>query len=133
MYKLRKEQGFTLMEVIVVVVITGIALPSLFVLLGNISYASFSTRMMNTAVNLASSRMEEIQAFKDANWDWYKTIEDFETEESLNDGFTRTTTVEHIDDWDNTGYEAYQITIAVAHQKVENPYTVTMNLTLYSK
>lgn len=121
------------MEVIVVVVITGIALPSLFVLLGNISYASFSTRMMNTAVNLASSRMEEIQAFKDANWDWYKTIEDFETEESLNDGFTRTTTVEHIDDWDNTGYEAYQITIAVAHQKVENPYTVTMNLTLYSK
>jgi len=133
MYKLRKEQGFTLMEVIVVVVITGIALPSLFVLLGNISYASFSTRMMNTAVNLASSRMEEIQAFKDANWDWYKTIEDFETEESLNDGFTRTTTVEHIDDWDNTGYEVYQITIAVAHQKVENPYTVTMNLTLYSK
>ncbi len=133
MYPKRTEQGFTLIEVIVVVVIVGIALPSLFVLIGNISYGSFQTHMMNTAVNRTSSRLEEIQAFKDANWDWYKSIEDYATVESLDDGFTRTTEVEYVDDWEDTGYEAYKITVSVAHEKLENPYVARIILTKYSK
>ncbi len=133
MYKLREERGFTLLEVIVVVVIVGVALPSLFILIGNVSYGSFRNKLMNTAVNHASSRLERIQAFKDENWDWYKTIENYEAEEDLADGFTRVTEIKHIDDWESTGYEAYAVTVSVGHDKLKDSYSVTIYLTLYSR
>ncbi len=133
MYKFREERGFTLLEVIVVVVIVGVALPSLFILIGNVSYGSFRNKLMNSAVNIASSRLEQVQAFKDENWDWYKTITKFEEDETLADGFTRKTEVAHFEDWESSGYEAYGVTVTVGHQKLDDTYQVTIYLTKYSR
>ncbi|NOG44195.1 MAG: prepilin-type N-terminal cleavage/methylation domain-containing protein [Calditrichaeota bacterium] len=129
---IREEQGLTLLEVIVTVIIVGIALPSLFVLIGNLSYQSFQNRVMTQSVNLANNRMEEIQAFKDSRWDWYKSINDYVEIEDV-EGYTRTTEVSYHSDWDDSDYEAYQVEVNVSHPKFPNGYNLTTYLTLYSK
>lgn len=132
MQPIREEQGFTLLELVVVIIIIGIALPSLFVLMGNLSVQSLSNQVQTEIVNLASSRMEEIQAFKDQSWDWYKGINDYSETETSN-GFTRTTNITYHADWESTGYEAYEITINVSHTRIPSGYNLNFFLTKYSK
>ena len=128
---IREEQGITLMEVIVTVIIAGIALPSLFILMGNLSYHSFQNKIMTQSVNLANNRLEEIQAFKDSKWDWHKSINDYADIENI-DGYTRTTKVSYQNKWGKSGYEAYRVEVNVAHEKLPNGYTLTFYFTFYS-
>ncbi len=128
---IREEQGLTLFEVIVTVIIVGIALPSLFVLIGNLSYQSLQNKTMAQAVNLANSRLEEVQAFKDSQWDWYKSINDYVEIENIDD-YTRTTEVSYNSEWGESNYEAYQVEVNVSHPKFEAGYTISIYLTLYS-
>jgi Tfp pilus assembly protein PilV len=129
---IREEQGLTLLEVVVSVIVVGIALPSLFVLMGNLSIQSFQNRIMNQSVNLANNRLEEIRAFKDSNWDWYKSITDFEDTETI-DSHTRITEITHYDEWGESKYEAYQVNVNVSHPKLPDGYNLAFFLTLYSK
>ncbi|MCB0283670.1 MAG: prepilin-type N-terminal cleavage/methylation domain-containing protein [Calditrichae bacterium] len=128
----REEQGFTLIELVVVITIIGIILPSLFVLMGNLSIQSFNSRLTSQVINLANSRMEEIQAFKEESWDWYKDINNYSETENSN-GFTRNTTITYHNSWGNSGYEAYEINVNVSHSKLPQGYTLRFFLTKYSK
>ncbi len=129
---IRDEQGLTLMEMVVVIIIVGIALPSLFVLIGNLSYQSVQNRVMTQSANLANNRLEEIHAFKDSRWDWYKSINDYADVQAI-DGYTRTTEISYHAEWGDSDYEAYQVEVNVSHQKFTEGYTLTFYLTLYSK
>ncbi len=130
-YSIRDEQGLTLLEIVVVIVIVGIALPSLFVLIGNLSYQSVQNRVMTQSANLANNRLEEIHAFKDSRWDWYKSINDYNDAQII-DGYTRTTVISHHAEWGASNYEAYQVVVTVSHQKLSRGYMLTFYLTLYS-
>jgi len=129
---LREEHGLTLIEIVIIVIIVGIALPSLFVLMGNLSVQTFQNRLMTQSVNLANNRLEEIQAFKEANWDWYKTVNNYVETENI-DGFTRTTEVSYDNAWGNSGYEAYQVVVSVTHPKFPDGYIISFYLTKYTK
>jgi len=127
----KKENGTTLMETIVVVIIVGVALPSLMVLMGNLSFNSFKNELLNNAINLASSRLEEIQAFKETNWDWYKTINTYDGDEQLEKGFMRRTKITYHKTWGANGSEAYEVTISIQHKKLSEIYNLRIFLTKY--
>lgn len=126
-----REQGATLMETIVVVIIVGVALPSLMVLMGNLSFNNFKSELLSRAVDLASNRLEEIQAYKEDNWDWYKTIQTFNAEEVLADGFKRTTKITYYKTWGADGMEAYQVSVIISHAKLSSVYEIYIYLTKY--
>ncbi len=127
----RREQGATLMETIVVVIIVGVALPSLMVLMGNLSFNNFKSELLSRAVDLASSRLEEVQAYKEANWDWYKTIQTFDGDEVLADGFKRKTKITYYKSWGADGMEAYQVSVSISHAKLSSVYNIYIYLTKY--
>ncbi len=128
----RKQSGATLMETIVVIIIVGVALPSLMVLMGNLSFNSFKNELLNKAVNLASSRLEEIEAYKEEKWDWYKTVAKFNGDENLKDGFIRSTKITYHSSWGKDAMEAYDVLVSIKHKKLSKIYNVHIFLTKYS-
>jgi len=131
--RLREEKGVTLLEAVVVVIIVGIALPSLFVLMGNLSVRTVTNRLMTQSVYLADSRLEEIQAFRDANWDWYQTVEErFEGTEEQENGFSRQTRITYIAEWGEDNQEAYEVTVVVSNSNMPRPFQITFYLTKFT-
>jgi len=120
------------MEVVVTIIIIGIALPSLFILMGNMSYLSIQNRVMTKAVNYSNNRMEQLVAFKSTNSDWYDSIEDFDGTETLDNGYQRITELTHHGDWEGSGFEAYEINVNVNHPQLPNGYNMSFFLTYYS-
>lgn len=130
--QIRDERGLTLMETIVSVVIVGIALPSLFVLIANLSYQTVSNSITNRAVSLANSRMEEIYAIRDENWDWFKDPGQFNEDVEF-DSFRRVTAIQKVNNWVGAGIDAYRVTITVTQEKIPDGYVLTSLLTVYSR
>ncbi len=127
----RNERGVTLFELILVIVLMGIALPSLLSLMGQISLQSTRPAIMEKAITLAEEKMEEIIGKKEANWNWYKNPTQFESDETLSDGFQRTVTVTAITGWGSAALDAWEIQVTVTHTLLPNGYSLTVRLTKY--
>ena len=87
--------------------------------------------MVEQAVQLAESKMEEIIGWKMKHWDWYKHPGIFQETRHFNNGFTRRVEVEHIEGWGAASIEAWQITVIVTHPELSEGYTLTTRLTKY--
>ena len=123
---LKNQQGISLIEVIILIIIIGVALPSLYTLNALIVRYYTKNEIIVQATSLADSRMEEIISFKKENDDWSKYISSYNQSESLSRGFTRATTVTSVSGWGAEGLNAYEIVVTVSHMDLENGYSLTV-------
>ncbi len=127
----KDEQGVTLIELTIVIILIGVALPSILSMMGLVTVHSARNGIMEEAVALAESKMEQIIGKKEALWSWYKSSGQFETTESLDDGFQRSVTVTHLSDWGDSGLEGWEVEVAVTHPLLPNGYRLVVRLTKY--
>jgi prepilin-type N-terminal cleavage/methylation domain-containing protein len=129
---LRKEQGVTLIELIVVMILLGVALPSLFSMIGYLASHHAKNEIYTQCMVLANDRLEEIYAFKKENSDWYKNIMSFNQQENLDGGFIRETSITKVNNWGNANLEAYDVTVKVTHSQIPDGYRIKIRLTKFS-
>jgi len=127
-YLLKDQRGISLFEIIILIIIVGVALPSLYTLNGIIARYHAKDEIIIQATSLADSRMEEIISFKKENDDWSNYISNYDQTESLPKGFTRITTVTSVSGWGAESLNAYQIEVTVSHTELENGYSLTAML-----
>jgi Tfp pilus assembly protein PilV len=127
-YLLKNQQGISLIEIIILIIIIGVALPSLYTLNAIIVRYYTKNEIIVEATSLADSRMEEIISFKKENDDWSKYISNYNQSESLTKGFTRITTVTSVSGWGAESLDAYEIEVTVSHMDLENGYRLTAML-----
>ncbi|MFZ0388922.1 MAG: type II secretion system protein [Calditrichia bacterium] len=128
----KNERGTTLIELVIVIIVLGLALPSLLSLMGLVSLHSARNGVMETAVTLAEAKMEEIIGIKETHWDWYKNADQFVEEDvNLGDQFSRQVTVKQISDWGEEKLNAWEVVVRVDHPQLENGYSLTMRFTRY--
>ena len=127
----RNEQGTSLIELVVVIVIVGVALPSLLSLLGMVSIHSAQNGVMERAIALAETKMEEIIGKKEATWNWYKNTTAFEVDETLPCGYRRVVTVTSISNWGSAALNAWEVNVTVSHQLLPNGYSLVVRLTKF--
>jgi Tfp pilus assembly protein PilV len=124
----KDEHGVSLFEIVILIVIVGVALPALYTLNGTIARYHARNEIMSQAASLADSRMEDIIAFKNENDDWDTYITNYNLSESLAKGFSRKTSVSSISGWGAEGIDAYKIVVSVVHTELPNGYTLTVML-----
>jgi len=108
---IKNENGITLFELIILIILAGITLPAIFGIMGQIILYHSKNEIILKSVHLAESKMEEILAFKRETNDWYNSIENFSGTEEINGGYTRSINVTHIPDWESLNIDAYEIVI----------------------
>lgn len=127
-YLLRNQQGVSLIEIIILIIIVGVALPSLYTLNGVIIRYHTKNEIMVQATNMTDSKMEEVISFKKENSNWRKYIMGYNQTESLSGGFNRVTSVISVSGWGAEGLDAYKIEVTVSHVELKNGYRLTMML-----
>ena len=128
---LRGQEGFTLMELVVMIVLLGVAIPSIISLYSQLSATSVKSSVLDQMMFYAEAKMEEVIAIKEKNLNWYQTPNQFAEDVNLPDDFHRTVTVQNIQNWGNVNISAVQVTVDVTHPLINNSYTLTVRLTPY--
>ena len=128
---LKSQEGFSLFELIISIALLGFAVPAIFSLYSLLSVTSIKNKIYDQTVAYAESRMEEIIAVKEKNWDWYKRVQQFVEDVELADNFKRSVRVQKINNWGNVSVPAWEIKVAVSHPQLSAPYTLTVRLTQY--
>lgn len=126
-----KEDGYTLTELLVTIVLLGILLPSIFSLVGLTAMHSSRHVIWDRAVLLAEEKLEEIIGKKDAQWDWYKNPDQFAVNENLIDDFHRTVTVTSISNWGAFAINGWEVQVEISHPQLPKGYSVVVRLTKY--
>ncbi|HFE64553.1 MAG TPA: hypothetical protein ENK14_09105 [Caldithrix sp.] len=127
----RAEQGTTLLELVLLIIILGTALPAFLGIMGMVSTHSLQANVQQQAIVLAETKMEEIVGFKQQHWDWFKSINNFAQDINLTGGYRRVVTITHITNWGSAGIEAWEISVTVSHQLLPNGYSLITRLTKY--
>lgn len=125
---IKYQNGATLIEMIILIIIVGVSLPALYTLNAILVRYHARNEIISKASNIADSRMEEIIAFKRGHDDWDKNISQYNAAESLSDGFTCVTTVTPVSNWGAEDLNAYKIEVSVTHLALENDFRVTLML-----
>ncbi|MGD9898158.1 MAG: hypothetical protein AB7T22_03425 [Calditrichaceae bacterium] len=128
---LKEEQGASLMELIVIIVVMGVILPSVFLIYssGSVFHSRYEIRIRCN--QLANMRTEEILAYKYEHPDWYKIIDSYAGTVQTADDYTVKTEISYISGWGNAGLDAYEIKITVSHQHLPDGAVLTTRLTKY--
>ncbi len=129
--QIKSEKGFTLIELVVAIVIIGVALPSIFSLYASLSAKASDSAVMDQMVALAQNKMEEIIGKKEADWAWYKNPSQFAVNESLPDSYHRVVTVNTVNNWGNSMLDAWEIAVSVTNPRIDNNYVLTVRFTKY--
>ena len=117
--KLKVEKGSTLFELVITIILLGVAVPAVLPLIGQMAIHNIKNESIYRSMSHASAKMEEIIAFKHINdmWAvWTNTISDYAGTETLADGSQRTVTVTLLNNWINNGgvsKDAYQVDVDV--------------------
>ncbi len=129
--QIKSEKGFTLIELVVAIVIIGVALPSIFSLYASLSAKASDSAVMDQMVALAQNKMEEIIGKKEADWAWYQNPSQFEVNESLPDSYQRVVTVNTVNNWGNSLLDAWEVAVSVTNPRIDNSYVLTVRFTKY--
>ena len=127
------QKGFSLLELIVVLVLVGVALPTFLMILGLLANNHAENEILTRCMTLADSKIEEIFAFKNENPLWFNTIESKAGEETLEGNYTRTTVISEKTNWGDNKEDAYEVSVTVSHPKLPQGYTLTVRLTKFTK
>ena len=128
---LHDGRGMTLIEVIMIVVVIAIAVPSLLALMSSTLFNSKESAILSQAAIFAQEKMEEIIADKKSStrgFD-YVTTEGRYPSDSPASGFTRTVVVQSAGLIHN-GIPYGQVDVTVSHSKIPN-ITLSAWLTEY--
>lgn len=125
---LEDQEGISLIEIIILIIIVGVALPSLYTLNALIARYHAKNETIVQATSMADSRMEEIISFKKESQDWDKYISNYNENETLSGGFTRITKVTAVGGWGAEGLNGYEIEVTVTNTELENGYRLTAML-----
>ncbi len=128
---IRSQQGLTLIELIVVLVLVGLIFPTIFSLAGTASVKATKYMYMQEANYLAEEKLEEIVGYKAQHWDWYKHINKFVGLEQLNRGFVRSVSVQKIQNWGKAQIDCWQVVVTVTHPQIKKPMVLSVRLTKY--
>jgi len=116
---LTNQRGYSLIEIIMVIIIVAIAIPPLLSLLSSVLVDSHDSEVLTQAVTFAQEKMEEIIADKKADdggrgYDWVVTPGRYPSDEPAT-GYTRSV---HIDTtnkkYDNVRYALVEVTVTHA-------------------
>jgi len=129
--KLSGEHGFTLMEIVVMIILLGVTVPSIFALYSQLSVISTKSKIFDQMSAYGEQKMEQVLAIKDKQWNWYKKLNQFTEDVDLPDSYHRTVTVKTIHNWGNAGLTAWEIVVNVTHPRVASPYSLVVRLTKY--
>jgi len=129
----QNEYGYSLIELIIVILIMGVSLPAIISLYGRVVVHSAKSSVIDQTVAYAEEKMEEIIGFKENNWDWYKNPTRFVSSESLGEHFTRKVQVRKITNWGNARIEAWQVQVTVNNPQLPKGFTLTTRLTKYNE
>jgi hypothetical protein len=121
----KDERGASLFELTILILLIGVALPSVLGLMSQMSLGHIKNEKMYGCVSLANSKMEEIVVFKNNNDTWYNTINSFVGEEVISGGYKRTVALTITSNWISSGIEAYEIAVTISHPNLSNSYTLT--------
>ena len=127
----RNESGLTLIELVIALILIGVIFPTIFSLAGMATVKATKFIYAQKAQYLAESKIEEIIGFKALNWDWYKTIKDFEKTENLEDNFVRSVTIQKLSKWGKGKIDCWEVTVEVSHANLEQPVKLSIRLTKY--
>ncbi len=128
---LKNEQGTSLIELIIAIILMGVALPSILGMMGLLSVQSARQSVMQNIIALAETKIEEITGRKEADWIWYRNPSQFETDESLPDGYHRSVSVTPLNSWGNASVQAWEVKVTVTHELVPDGYSLTVRFTKY--
>lgn len=129
--KIHSEEGLTLVELIVVLILVGLIFPTIFSLAGTASVKATKYMYMQEANYLAEEKIEEIVGYKEQHWDWYKHINKFVGLENLNRGFVRSVSVQKLTNWGKAQIDCWEVVVTVTHPQIKNPMVLTIRLTKY--
>jgi len=127
--KTGEQQGYTLLELVVMIVLLGVAIPSFLGLFSQISFISAKNKILDDMMVRCESRMEEIIAHRQRNWAWYKNPQQYAENTALTDNFTRTVTVTPISSWGSDNVSAWEVVVNVSHPNLPAGYSLTVRLT----
>ena len=127
------QSGAVLMELIVAIILMGVVLPSVFSLIASVSIHSVQNGLRDQAVSLASAKLEEIIGRKEANWDWYKDTNQYESDENLADGFHRVVQINQIQNWGAGSLSAWEVSVNVSHPQLPEGFSLSVRLTVYAE
>lgn len=126
------QSGFTLTELVVLIVIMGVLLPATFGLMKELSTKNVRNEIIVQSVSLANAKMEEILAFRRENpADWDDNIADYAGTESLTNGYSRTVSITPINNWGTYNLTVYQVQTSISHDLLDNDLTLTMMVAKY--
>ena len=113
--KFTNQQGFTLIEVIMVVIFVGVALVATMDMTSTSISHTFKIETLNTAANLANAKMELIFADKKSKGYSYIETQNYQAENNPGgaQGFARTVTI--TDNGTNK-----EVKVRVTHQDIED-------------
>ncbi len=119
------------MELVIAIIIIGVALPAIFSLYGQISVRAAQSALMNQMVAYAEDKLEEIIGKKESHWDWYKNPAQFTANEKLGKGYHRKVTVKKITNWGNARIDAWEVQVKVTHPQLPQGFLLSVRLTKY--
>ena len=128
---LKRQEGFTLIELVVMIILLGVAIPSIFALYSQLSVTATKSKVMDQMMAYGETKMEEIIATKEKNWNWYQTANQFAENVALPNDYNRTVSVQAINNWGNVGVDAWEISVTVTHPLINNNYELIVRLTQY--
>jgi Tfp pilus assembly protein PilE len=125
-HSIKDEKGTTLVELVILVILLGVGIPAILSIVGQVAIYHNKNSGIQHCMSFATSKMEEIVAYKNINTNWANNISDFAISENLDNGYSRTVTISTINNWGPTGKDASQVDVTVTSPINENGYTLTM-------
>ena len=127
------QRGFSLLELVVTVVIIGVAIPALTSLFGTLVEVGAHNEIRLRLAALSEAKMSEISAFRDHDHNWYETIGKFAGSEKLASGNIRETVITPFENWGRAGVEGFEVTVKSINPGTKLVYYMKTRFTVYQK